>query len=798
MLTMVPLEFDEYLRPQWERTRIALVSGPLGFGKTTFARRMLRGLDVLEVDAEREDAAAVVTEAAARAHDAVLVDNIHDAVSAAQGSALAAVAERCPDTRFVFASRAPMPGWLTPAFARGELLIVTSEDLAFSNADIAHLLAANDVEPDPALVRHIAEATLRYPLGVALAVSHILRGDATWEQVIYDEVMRYFEVEFEKRFDARTQSMLLLAPLFDRVDDDFVTNVLGEKDGRTFLETIHHDTCFITREGHGWTVRPDILTFFTWERERRHDSGAAQAIVSRAIDYYVERGNYPSALEVCSKSGNRERALELLEEHARLHPGNGSYFELERYYHALPDGIVRSSPRLMRIMSLLDSMSMDTMGSERWYAELERYAADPARSPEERRRARSYLAYLNLALPHRRLDSLTGAVSALARMQAGRDPDLTLSLTSGMPSIIDGGRDLSPWVPDDERTCRALGKIAGRALGRMSVGCLEVALCESRFEKGEDVAADVARVSAVLPKVRRGGDRSVEFAAVGMQVRNLVDLGDAPQAIELLDRYRRPLAWEDDPQSRRIVRNLDAMRCRCLLRLGNSARTHAWLDENAPADLDRLWYLDRYVYLTCCQAYLAESRYAEATHLMSTLSEYVESRDRYIEVINYGVLTAIARWRTGAGDWEQPLGQALATARRFGYVRTITQYGAAVLPPLLQTQAQGPSAAGGGNSNGNSDGELAEQLARLVKGARAQASRYPDFLTQPTGPSEHLTEAERQVLRLICQDKSNAEIGQVLGIKLPTVKTHVSHILAKLGVRRRSQAASEARRLRLV
>ncbi len=240
------------------------------------------------------------------------------------------------------------------------------------------------------------------------------------------------------------------------------------------------------------------------------------------------------------------------------------------------------------------------------------------------------------------------------------------------------------------------------------------------------------------------------------------------------------------------------MRCRCLLRLGNSARTHAWLEENAPADLDRLWYLDRYVYLTCCQAYLAESRYAEATHLMSTLSEYVESRDRHIEIINYGVLTAIARWRTGAGDWERPLGQALATARRFGYVRTITQYGAAVLPLLLQTQAQGPSAAGGGNSNGNSDGELAEQPARLVKGARAQASRYPDFLTQPTGPSEHLTEAERQVLRLICQDKSNTEIGQVLGIKLPTVKTHVSHILAKLGVRRRSQAASEARRLRLV
>ncbi|MGN0076600.1 MAG: LuxR C-terminal-related transcriptional regulator [Parafannyhessea sp.] len=785
---MVPLELDDYLRPQWEQTRIAFVSGPLGFGKSAFARRMLRGLDVLEVDAEREDAAKAVTEATAREHEAVLLDNIHDAISAAQGSELAAVAERCPGTRFVFVSRAPMPGWLTPFFARGEVLIVTSEDLSFTNADIAHLLAANGVSPDPARVRHLAELTMRYPLAVALAVSHILQDHGNdWESSIYDEVMRYFEVEFDRRFDAGTQAMLLLATLFGRVDDDFVTSVLGEKDGRAFLETIHHNTCFITREGRGWTVRPDILTFFRWERERRHADGDAQAIVSRAIDYYVERGNYPSALEVCSRSGDRWRMLRILEEHARLHPGNGSYFELERYYHALPDAVVRSSPRLMRIMSLLDSMSMDTMGSERWYAELERYEADPANDADSRRRARAYLAYLDLALPHRRLDSLLDAVSALARLGASRDPDLALSLTSGMPSIINGGRDLSPWVPDDERTCRMLGRVAGRALGRTSVGCLEVALCESRFEKGEDALPYLARMNAALPKVRRDGDRSVEFAAVGMQCRNLVDLGDARQALAILDRYRRPLAWEDDPQSRRIVLNLDAMRCRCWLHLGESALAHAWLEENAPSDLNSLWYLDRYVYLTCCQAYVAESRHDEAMRLMSTLGEYVESRDRYIEVIHYNTLAAIVSWRTGGGDWAVPLGRALANARRFGYVRTITQYGAAVLPLLLEAQDRDPAS-----------GEESAQLARLVKGARAQASRYPDFLAQPKGPAERLTEAECEVLRLICQDKSNAEIGQVLGIKLPTVKTHVSHILAKLGVRRRSQAATEARRLHLV
>lgn len=54
------------------------------------------------------------------------------------------------------------------------------------------------------------------------------------------------------------------------------------------------------------------------------------------------------------------------------------------------------------------------------------------------------------------------------------------------------------------------------------------------------------------------------------------------------------------------------------------------------------------------------------------------------------------------------------------------------------------------------------------------------------------------MLRLICADKSNAEIGEILGIKLPTVKTHVSHVLSKLGVSRRSEARTAAQRLWLL
>ena len=70
---------------------------------------------------------------------------------------------------------------------------------------------------------------------------------------------------------------------------------------------------------------------------------------------------------------------------------------------------------------------------------------------------------------------------------------------------------------------------------------------------------------------------------------------------------------------------------------------------------------------------------------------------------------------------------------------------------------------------------------------------YPNFLQQASGIAQKLTDAEMQVLRLLCADKSNAEIGEILDHKLATVKSHISHILSKMGVSRRSEAKTAAR-----
>ena len=65
-------------------------------------------------------------------------------------------------------------------------------------------------------------------------------------------------------------------------------------------------------------------------------------------------------------------------------------------------------------------------------------------------------------------------------------------------------------------------------------------------------------------------------------------------------------------------------------------------------------------------------------------------------------------------------------------------------------------------------------------------------------PADELTPRELEVLCLIARGRSNKRIALELGVAEKTVKTHVSHVLAKLGLSDRTQAALYAVREGLV
>ena len=88
------------------------------------------------------------------------------------------------------------------------------------------------------------------------------------------------------------------------------------------------------------------------------------------------------------------------------------------------------------------------------------------------------------------------------------------------------------------------------------------------------------------------------------------------------------------------------------------------------------------------------------------------------------------------------------------------------------------------------DALLAPAITRRLISEFATMHRQPD--APPAGVLAALTPRETQVLRLVAEGLSNPEIAGRLTITEETVKTHVSRVLTKLGLRDRTQAVVAA------
>jgi len=94
--------------------------------------------------------------------------------------------------------------------------------------------------------------------------------------------------------------------------------------------------------------------------------------------------------------------------------------------------------------------------------------------------------------------------------------------------------------------------------------------------------------------------------------------------------------------------------------------------------------------------------------------------------------------------------------------------------------------------------DLIDRALLLAALSHSTEMTPPDLESATELVIEPLSERERDVLRLMAQGFANSSIADTLTISLPTVKTHVQHILQKLHVSDRTQAALLAMRLRLV
>lgn len=91
------------------------------------------------------------------------------------------------------------------------------------------------------------------------------------------------------------------------------------------------------------------------------------------------------------------------------------------------------------------------------------------------------------------------------------------------------------------------------------------------------------------------------------------------------------------------------------------------------------------------------------------------------------------------------------------------------------------------------------QVLQLLRRVRPAAPAFVDSMVPPAPQgADRLTERELEVLRLVAEGLSNADIARRLFVTPGTAKWHVLNLLGKLGVSNRTQAAARARELKML
>lgn len=761
--------------------RVLFLSAPCGFGKSAVANALLDGRRVLRVEAETADFSCALPE---QGWDVLLIDDFQCMPEEGNWQALCERIRTDTRRRFVFLSRGVPPGYLMAFQYAGLMTVLSADDLLFDREDIRNLFRACEVAVTESELSGILKESIGYPLGVAITIQNMAGGRPFSPEIVtqsFRQVFLYFETVIYQRFELSMRRFLLELAPFETFDLEMARVVSGDPHAGELLDWLQRKTTMLRYDGvrrfHFW---PQFRAFLLWEMEREYTEEKRRALFGRGGLYYELKEDYPHALECYTRSGDHSKVSELLVRSAELHPGMGHYSEMEKYYRALPEAEILASPSLMQSMSMLCALEMDYEGSERWYGHLQAFARRCGRQDAAGKQARSRLAWLDISLPQRGVEGLTETIPAVFRLLTNKEVALPpFSVTSGLPSIMNGGKDFSAWSKIDDLLYQTIRHPVEAVLGRDGVGLPGCAIAESKFEKGEDISGRMLSLVPLMHEIRQRGTPDIEFAVNGLFARSQLAASQPEDARRTILALRERFAASGQT---RFLPNMDAMLCRVALHMDDLDAADAWYREKAPRDPMHLDVMKRYQYLTQAMVELANGKPDTALMTLSPMALYCESCARHIDGIHVQVLSAIALYQKREPAWRDSLRRALDTAAEYQFIRTVSMYGTAVLPLLEALERPDNS----------------RWYKRLLADARAQAAFYPGFLQPPLAPGETLTATELQILHLICADRSNAEIARIMDVKLPTVKTHVSHILEKLGVNQRSKARTAAKKLRLI
>jgi len=312
----------------------------------------------------------------------------------------------------------------------------------------------------------------------------------------------------------------------------------------------------------------------------------------------------------------------------------------------------------------------------------------------------------------------------------------------------------------------------GEAQGSPTAAQTQVFLASIFYEWNElDAAMD--QLAQAFKASRAIGNLAIQPEIFRIMTRIHLARGDSVSALNTLNDFLQMVQNTDSPPARAM---LAALRVDAALAQGDLPSASHWTNQmNEGVDPSTLGILFG---LTKARLSLAEGNRAEAMKILAEVYDSVSQKGLVAIMID------VRAWQSLAAETPTEairfLQDALRMAQSEKFIRTFGDKGEPMKFLLERVKAEG--------------GELKDYVLTLLSAfgeKKIEGSREQPLV-------EAMSERELEILRLMAEGFSNREIAERLVITVGTAKSHVHHVLEKLGTESRTQAAAKARKLGLL
>lgn len=713
-----------------------------------------------------------------------------------------------PQMRMVIITREDPPLTLPRLRARGQLNEIRQTDLRFSPEECAVFLQRTmglnlSAEDVTALERR----TEGWIAGLQLAALSLQGREGQTEYVQAFTGSNRFILDYlvDEVFDRQTPDLrdfLLKTSILERLSAPLCDAVLEKTNSQQTLEALEQANLFIVPldQSRVWYRYHRLFAELLRQRLQITETVSENVLHHLACQWFVNEGLFPEAIHHALAGADWDRAAELIGGQSVLMLRRGELVTLLGWFKPLPEDVIRARPHLCgnygwaltltgqfeSAAPVLDCAERALQNDEEQLGQilvaqayLARARGDNPRAIVLSRQALEFVAETDEL--HRGLVMFT---LGFALLGTGQFAEAESALLTACKSTRSSGNDyarqtalgLLGAIQKNQGKLHRGAEFCQQALqeahGSPTVAQTQVFLASILYEWNKlDAAAE--QLTQALQASQSIGNLLIQPEIFRLLAHIKLAGGDSVSALRFTNELQQMNHDIESPVARATIAALSAD---LALIQGDIPAASHWAQQMVEgADSTALGYI---IGLTQARLLLARGKNVEAGDVLAGMYESVARKGFATSMIEVRALQALAT--NSPKDALQFLRDALKMAQPDGFVRTFVDNGAPMKFLLERMKAEG--------------GELKDYVLTLLSAFGGESSRGSK--DQPL--VEPMSERELEILRLMADGLSNREIAERLVITVGTTKSHVHHILEKMGTDSRMQAVAKARELSLI